>query len=195
MSDSSTGTSAIASPDYHFGTEPNAFLKSQAGLLKPRPEGAGRSPTAKAATACGWPNKASMCTPSTFRRTASPSRGRWRRSVASRLRIEQADIHNWDWPSAAYDVIVVIFIQFSPPAERAKVFAGIRKALKPGGLLLMEGYRPEAAQIRHRRADARSKISTRESCWRRSSAISPRSISASTTACCTRARAMSACRR
>jgi SAM-dependent methyltransferase len=59
------------------------------------------------------------------------------------LRIEQGDIHHWDWPDAAYDVVVAIFIQFSPVPERTRVFAGLKQALKPGGLLLLEGYRPE----------------------------------------------------
>jgi hypothetical protein len=34
-------------------------------------------------------------------------------------------------------------IQFATPPEREKMFAGIKQALKPGGLLLLQGYRPE----------------------------------------------------
>jgi cyclopropane fatty-acyl-phospholipid synthase-like methyltransferase len=58
------------------------------------------------------------------------------------MRVEQVDIVNWDWPANTFDVIGAIFFQFAGPADRAKIFAGIRKALKPGGLLLLEGYRP-----------------------------------------------------
>ena len=36
-----------------------------------------------------------------------------------------------------------IFTQFSDPEQRAKKWAGMRKALKPGGLLLLEGYTPK----------------------------------------------------
>ena len=54
-----------------------------------------------------------------------------------------ADIVAWDWPEAEYDVVVGIFFQFCGPEDRAKIFAGIRRALKPGGLLILEGYRPE----------------------------------------------------
>ena len=46
-------------------------------------------------------------------------------------------------PTAAFDVVAAIFIQFATPDERKPIFAGIRQALKPGGLLLMQGYRPE----------------------------------------------------
>jgi len=59
------------------------------------------------------------------------------------MRVEQVDIINWDWPANAFDVVAAIFFQFAGPADRAKIFAGIKKALKPGGLLLLEGYRPK----------------------------------------------------
>jgi cyclopropane fatty-acyl-phospholipid synthase-like methyltransferase len=54
----------------------------------------------------------------------------------------------WRWPAEAYDVIVAIFIQFVTPAERSTLFDNIKRALKPGGLLLLHGYRPE--QLRYR---------------------------------------------
>lgn len=44
-------------------------------------------------------------------------------------------------------MIVAIFIQFAGPALRQAIFAGIRQALKPGGWLLLQGYRPE--QLRY----------------------------------------------
>ena len=46
----------------------------------------------------------------------------------------------------AFDVVVDIFTQFSSPAERAKKWAGMRKALKPGGLLIIQGYTPKQLQ-------------------------------------------------
>jgi hypothetical protein len=49
----------------------------------------------------------------------------------------------WQWPAVQFDVVVAIFIQFLTPEERQHVFAAMRNALKPGGLLLIEGYRPE----------------------------------------------------
>ena len=53
---------------------------------------------------------------------------------------ELADAHNWTYPEAAYDVVCEIFTQFSTPSERALKWAGMRKALKPGGLLIIQGY-------------------------------------------------------
>jgi SAM-dependent methyltransferase len=39
-------------------------------------------------------------------------------------------------------VIVAIFIQFAGPDEREILFANIKRCLKPGGLLLLQGYMP-----------------------------------------------------
>ena len=56
---------------------------------------------------------------------------------------ELADVHNWAYPEAAYDMVCEIFTQFSTPAERALKWAGMRKALKSGGLLIIQGYTPK----------------------------------------------------
>ena len=57
-----------------------------------------------------------------------------------------ADVHAWEYPEATFDVVVEIFTQFSSPAERAQKWAGMRKALKPGGLLIVQGYTPKQLQ-------------------------------------------------
>ncbi|WP_417770620.1 SAM-dependent methyltransferase, partial [Stappia sp.] len=58
-----------------------------------------------------------------------------------------ADLDEWDWREAAFDVVAAIFIQFAGPAFRAQIFDGIERTLKPGGVLLLHGYTPE--QLNH----------------------------------------------
>lgn len=53
------------------------------------------------------------------------------------------DVFNWTWPEAAFDYVVAVFIQFAAPSERARLFADMARALKPGGLLLLHGYTPQ----------------------------------------------------
>ncbi len=60
-----------------------------------------------------------------------------------KLSIVEGNVHSWDYPEAAFDVVVEIFTQFSTPAERAVKWAGMRKALKPGGLMIIQGYTPK----------------------------------------------------
>jgi SAM-dependent methyltransferase len=57
-----------------------------------------------------------------------------------------ANIHEWDYPEEEFDVVAEIFTQFSPPTERSAKWAGMRRCLKPGGLLLIEGYTPKQLQ-------------------------------------------------
>lgn len=64
----------------------------------------------------------------------------------AKLAFEQADVHAWPYPENAYDVVVEIFTQFSTPDERARKWAGMRRALKPGGLLIVQGYTPKQLQ-------------------------------------------------
>ncbi|HJW02642.1 MAG TPA: class I SAM-dependent methyltransferase [Azospira sp.] len=59
-----------------------------------------------------------------------------------------ADMLAWEWPEAAYDLVVAMFIQFAGPAEREVLFAGMQRALKPGGRLLLHGYTPKQLEYR-----------------------------------------------
>jgi trans-aconitate methyltransferase len=59
---------------------------------------------------------------------------------------EQADVHAWHYPEATFDVVADIFTQFSSPSERATKWRGVRNTLKPGGLLVLQGYTPKQLQ-------------------------------------------------
>lgn len=131
-----------SAPEYVFGTEPNYFLKSckpllpKTGKVLAVADGEGRNGV--------WLAEQGLDVLSI---DFSPAAQRKARALAEqsgvRMTIEPADVHAWSYPEAAYDVVVEIFTQFSTPAERAKKWAGMRKALKPGGLLIVEGYTPK----------------------------------------------------
>jgi len=129
-------------PDYVFGTAPNAFLASQAAMLPKSgtalavADGEGRNGVWLAEHGLDVLSIEWSPTALAKARALAAQRG-----VA--LRTAQVDIVQWEWPAAEFDVVAAIFIQFLTPDERHQVFAGMRKALRPGGLLLIEGYRPE----------------------------------------------------
>lgn len=58
------------------------------------------------------------------------------------MQFELADLMQWDWGEKRFDIVVAIFIQFTPPGMREQMFAHIKSCLKPGGLLLLQGYTP-----------------------------------------------------
>jgi hypothetical protein len=64
------------------------------------------------------------------------------------LNFEEADLLAWHWPEAAFDAVVCIFIQFATPEERARLFGGFWRTLKPGGVLILEGFGVEQLQYR-----------------------------------------------
>jgi SAM-dependent methyltransferase len=129
----------FAAPGYLFGTEPNAFLKSQAHLFKPGwkalsvADGEGRNGVWLAEQ--GLDVQAFDFSPQGVAKARELAK---QRGVT--FKTEVADIFTWHWPTAEFHVIAAIFFQFAGPDTRDDVFAGIKKALKPGGLLLMEGY-------------------------------------------------------
>lgn len=51
-----------------------------------------------------------------------------------------SDWQSFAWSPNAYDYVVGIFFQFADPQERAEIFVKMDQSLKPGGLLIIQGY-------------------------------------------------------
>lgn len=65
--------------------------------------------------------------------------------VGAHCVFEQTDIRQWEWPEAAYDTALFLYGQASvfPREETAALLARAARALKPGGVLLLELLDPE----------------------------------------------------
>ena len=118
-----------------------------------RPGGCSASPTARGATASGWRARASTSRRSTRRRSASPRPGAWRPSAASRCGTTWPTSTAWDWPQETYDVVVAIYVQFSPPAQRRRRVRPDRPGAAPRRALPAGGLPPGAARLRHGRTE------------------------------------------
>lgn len=129
----------FAAPGYLFGTAPNAFLHSQAHLLRKGQkalaiaDGEGRNSVFMAGLGLDVLSVDFSDVAQAKARELAAARG-------VTLRFEQADMTQWPWPAQAYDVVAAIFVQFTTSPQRAIMFDGIKHTLKPGGLLLMQGY-------------------------------------------------------
>lgn len=132
----------FAAADYVFGKEPNYFLAAckpllpRAGTALSVADGEGRNGVWLAEQ--GLDVLSLDFSPSAQKKAAALARER-----GVTIALECADVHEWAYPKAAYDVVIEIFTQFSTPSERAKKWSGMAKALKPGGLLIVQGYTPK----------------------------------------------------
>ena len=136
-----------AQDGYLFGTEPNVFLVSQSYLLKPGmsclavADGEGRNGV--------WLAQQGLQVLSVEASAVALEKAQklaQQRGVA--IDFEQADLAHWQWAESRFDVVAAIFIQFAPPALREQMFAGIKRCLKPGGLLLLQGYTPRQLEYK-----------------------------------------------
>jgi SAM-dependent methyltransferase len=133
--------SRYATPAYVFGTEPNYFLAAARPMLP----GKGKALVVADGEARNgvWLAQQGLDVVSLDFSPAAQEKGRQlARERGVHVSFELADVHTWPYPDAAFDVVVEIFTQFSTPAERALKWAGMRRALKPGGLLILQGYTP-----------------------------------------------------
>lgn len=136
----------FAAEGYVFGTGPNAFLASQKARLAAGmtalcvADGEGRNSV--------WLARQGLrVTAFDFSPVGLEKARALAREAGVSVDYRLSDVSDWDWDAARYDVIAAIFVQFTPPPERARMFAGMVRALNPGGLLILEGYRPE--QLRY----------------------------------------------
>lgn len=137
----------FSQPDYVFGEAPNAFLARQSDRLKGYrtalsiADGEGRNGV--------WLAEQGLAVTSM---DASPVGLDKARKLAEKrgvvLDMQLADIADYAWPDASFDVVVGIFFQFASPPLREAIFSGMIKALAPGGLLLLEGYGPKQIEYK-----------------------------------------------
>ncbi len=144
MSDIKSGfwDERYARDGYLFGTEPNGFLKSQAHLFAPGQnvlavaDGEGRNGVFLA-------KLGAHVTALDFSRLALDKGQALAGKTGVAITSVQQDLFEWQAEDQAFDAVVAIFIQFAPPRERDQLFGQMKRTLKPGGLVVMQGYRPE----------------------------------------------------
>ncbi len=136
-----------AGGEYYFGTRPNEFLVSQKHLLQRGmhclavADGEGRNGV--------WLVEQGMKVLSVDSSAVAASKADTLATQKGvKLDFEIADLLNWNWGEARFDVVVGIFIQFATPDQRKGLFAGMKQCLKPGGLLLLQGYTPRQLEYK-----------------------------------------------
>ena len=128
----------FSTPDYVFGEEPNAFLVSQSARL-----GKGHA----LALADGEGRNSVWLAQQGFTVDAfdfsAPAIEKANALAAKRNVNVNFNCIGWqsfDWKPANYDLVAGIFFQFATPDERTQLFEKIKQTLKPGGVVLIQGY-------------------------------------------------------
>ena len=126
--------------EFAYGTAPNEFLLSQQARL----------PASGRALAVGdgegrngvWLAQQGLSVLSVDLAAAGLQKAR---ALAQQndvtLETKQADLSDWDWPVATYDVVVSIYLHF-PSDLRPRMHRAMLQALKPGGILMLEAFAP-----------------------------------------------------
>lgn len=130
--------------DYQYGMEPNDLLRDEFARIPPGPvlclaEGEGRNAVFLARN--GYDVTAVDYSSVGLRKAA-----RLAREHGVTVKLIEADLATFDLGRGAWNGIVSIFAH-TPPAVRKRLHTAIPTALRPGGILVLETYRPRQLEL------------------------------------------------
>jgi len=139
MSDQQFWNERYADSDYFYGTEPNSFLEEQCGVLNGPvlsiSEGEGRNGVFLA-------TRGLDVTGVDLSSVALEKAEKLAESKGVRIKTIVADLETFEPVESHYGSIISISAHL-PGSIRAVLYPRLEKALKPGGILLLEAYSPD----------------------------------------------------
>ena len=142
-----TWNQRFAQAEFLFGTEPNAWLKAHAHLWKPGQrvlsvaDGEGRNSV--------WLAARGLRVEAFDIAEVGVAKAR---ALAARQGVPVdytvSDCDDYAWHENAFDGVAAIFVQFADPPTRARLFENIRRTLRPGGTLVLQGYTPKQLEYK-----------------------------------------------
>jgi 2-polyprenyl-3-methyl-5-hydroxy-6-metoxy-1,4-benzoquinol methylase len=136
-----------AGQDYLFGRAPNEYLQSKAALLPAKgsalcvADGEGRNSV--------WLARQGLTVQAfDIADVAVAKARRLAEEAGVAVDFTVADCDQWRWTPESLDVIAAIFIQFADPPMRERLFANMVRALRPGGMLVLQGYTPRQLEFK-----------------------------------------------
>ncbi len=142
-----TWNNRFAGEAYLFGTEPNSWLQDHASLWKAGQcvlsvaDGEGRNSVflARQGLSVDAFDVAEVGVNKAQRLASSQN---------LRVNFSVCGCDEYLWPVDTYDGVAAIFVQFADPAMRARLFANIKRSLKPGGYFVLHGYTPKQLEYK-----------------------------------------------
>lgn len=133
-----------AEPGYAYGTQPNVYLTTHAGLFQPGQrvlvigDGEGRNGV--------WLAEQGLQVLSVDYSATGLGKAEalaQERNVS--LRTKCVDLTVWEWPQDEFDFLVIIYVHF-PPEVRTRLHRAALHAVKPGGQVILEAFTFEQLQ-------------------------------------------------
>lgn len=132
---------------YLFGTEPNLYLRRQAHYWKPGDrvlcvaDGEGRNSV--------WLARQELLVDAFDLSDVGVRKAETLAKIANvAVNMSVEDCDSRTWPDNWYDGIAAIFIQFADPPMRRRLFQNLMRSLKPGGILVLQGYTPKQLEYK-----------------------------------------------
>lgn len=134
-----------ATSDYVFGKAPSQFMTTHAGRFTTGQtvlsvaDGEGRNSVYLASN--GLSVTALEFAPSAVEKARALAS-----EAGTTVDFRVCDVVAEDWEqgfSDGFDIVLAVFIQFSGPADRARLFQRMQDATRPGGLIMLHGYTPK----------------------------------------------------
>ena len=133
--------------DYLFGRQPNDYLRAKAALLPAGgavlcvADGEGRNSV--------WLARQGFQVQAFDIAEVGVAKARRLASEAGvSVDYTVSDCEQYSWAAQSHDGMVAVFVQFADPAMRARLFANMVRALKPGGVLILQGYTPRQLEYK-----------------------------------------------
>ncbi|HEY2456087.1 MAG TPA: class I SAM-dependent methyltransferase [Candidatus Acidoferrum sp.] len=127
-----------------YGDTPNTYLRAHAASLKSGArvlvpgDGYGRNGL--------WLAQQRFCVHTVDVSSVGVERARKIAAAAGvEMQIEQGDLTTWNWPEARFDAVASIFVHMLP-ADRQIAHAGMLRAAKPGGVIILQAFSPAQLQ-------------------------------------------------
>ncbi|PID35887.1 MAG: SAM-dependent methyltransferase [Rhodobacterales bacterium] len=136
---------SYATPEYVFGRDPAPFVADNMDLFAPGDrvlciaDGEGRNSVHLARA--GVTVTAFDLSPSAVKKAQKLAA-----EAGVSVECHVSTLKSWDW-SRRFDTVLGVFIQFTPQAQQAAVFADFARAVHPGGRLVLHGFTPDQVEL------------------------------------------------
>ena len=138
-----TWNDRYAGADYLFGEAPNAFLAKAGARFLAAGQSALCVADGEGRNSVWLAERGLTVTAFDFSENGVAKARELARKRGVTVDHHVSELASWRFEASQFDALVAIFIQFMGPVERAQAFARMQAAVRPGGVFVLEGYRPE----------------------------------------------------